>query len=73
MWLTSLYRGGTIRTFIVSLLGAAALTAGILVLKHQREDEVEPTDRIRAGANRIPAGETTPRLASLERLRELGL
>jgi len=65
--------GGTIRTFIVSLLGAAALTAGILVLKHQRETEVESKGQIRFGADQIPAGEKTVRIASLERLRELGL
>ena len=58
--------GGTIRTFIVSLLGAAALTAGVLVFRHQRETEVDSKDK-------IPAGETTVRITSLERLRELGL
>jgi len=65
--------GGIIRTFIVSLLGAATLTAGILVLKHHRETEVESRGQIRVGANQIPAGEKTIRIASLERLRELGL
>ena len=58
--------GGTIRTFIVSLLGAAALTAGILVIRNQREAE----DQLR---NQIPAGEKTARTVSLEKLRELGL
>ena len=58
--------GGIIRTLIVSLLGAAALTAGLLVLRHQKESEVEVKTR-------IPAGEKTVRIASLERLRELGL
>jgi hypothetical protein len=58
--------GGIIRTFIVSLLGAAAVTASILVLRHQREAEVEVKTQ-------IPAGEKTIRIASLERLRELGL
>jgi hypothetical protein len=50
----------------VSLLGAAALTAGILVIRHQKEAEADPKTR-------IPAGEKTVRIASLERLRELGL
>lgn len=59
-------RGGAIRAFIVSLLGAAALTVGILVLRHQKEMETVPKGR-------IPAGEKTARIASLERLRELGL
>jgi hypothetical protein len=50
----------------VSLLGAAAVTAGLLVLRHQKETEVEVKTQ-------IPAGEKTVRIASLERLRELGL
>ena len=50
----------------MSLVGAAALTASILVLRHQKETEVETKKQ-------IPAGEKTVRIASLERLRELGL
>jgi hypothetical protein len=50
----------------VSLLGAVALTAGILVIRNQREAE----DQLR---NQIPAGEKTARTVSLEKLRELGL
>jgi hypothetical protein len=58
--------GGIIRTLLVSLLGAAAVAAGVLVLRHQREEEV-------AVKTQVPAGEKTVRIASLERLRELGL
>ncbi len=58
--------GGSIRTLIVSLLGAAALTAGIFVIRHQREAENELR-------NQIPAGEKTARTISLDKLRELGL
>ena len=58
--------GGPIRTFIVSLLGAAALTAGILVIRNQREAESQLRKQ-------IPAGEKTARIVSLEKLRELGL
>jgi hypothetical protein len=51
---------------LVSLLGAAALTASLLALRQQRE----------AGENvgrQIPAGEKTARVVTLDRLRELGL
>lgn len=58
--------GGPIRTFIVSLLGAVALTAGILVIRNQREAESQLRKQ-------IPAGEKTARVVSLEKLRELGL
>ena len=58
--------GGPIRTLIVSLLGAAALTAGFFVIRHQREAE----DELK---NQIPAGEKTARTVSLDKLRELGL
>jgi hypothetical protein len=58
--------GGPIRTFVVSLLGAAVLTAGIFVFRHQREADTELKKQ-------IPAGENTARTVSLEKLRELGL
>lgn len=57
--------GGPIRTFIVSLLGAAAFTAGILVVRLHRVADYEVRGQ-------IPAGERTARAVSLERLRELG-
>jgi hypothetical protein len=47
-------------------LGAAALTAGIFVFRHQREADTELKKQ-------IPAGENTARTVSLEKLRELGL
>jgi hypothetical protein len=50
--------GGPIRTFIVSLLGAVALTAGILVIRNQREAESQLRKQ-------IPAGEKTARIVSL--------
>jgi hypothetical protein len=50
----------------VSLLGAAALTASIFVIRSQREAESQLRKQ-------IPAGEKTARIVSLEKLRELGL
>jgi hypothetical protein len=59
--------GGTIRKFIVSLLGAATLTAGLLIVRqHQKVTEAE-------AQSQIPAGEKPSRDISLQRLRELGL
>ena len=59
--------GGPIRTFLVSLLGAATLTAGLfLVRQHQREADAE-------AQRQVPAGERVARDISLEKLRELGL
>ena len=59
--------GGTIRTFFVSLLGAATLTAGLLLVRqHQKEADAE-------ARRQVPAGENTARIVSLEKLRELGL
>jgi len=59
--------GGPIRTFLVSLLGAATLTAGLfLVRQHQREADAE-------AQRQVPAGERVARNISLEKLRELGL
>lgn len=59
--------GGPIRTFLVSLLGAATLTAGlILVRQHQKETDDD-------ARRQVPAGERMARNISLEKLRELGL
>ena len=59
--------GGLIRTFLVSLLGAATLTAGLLLVRqHQKEAEAE-------ARKQVPAGENAVRTVSLEKLRELGL
>lgn len=54
------------RTLTVSLLGAAAIAASLLLLRQQREPEEPRQPRI------APAGETVPATISLERLRELG-
>jgi hypothetical protein len=59
--------GGTIRTFLVSLLGAATLTAGLLLVRQQQKEAEEEVKR------QVPAGERMARNVSLERLRELGL
>lgn len=59
-------RGGTIRTLLVSLLGAVTLTAGILLIRNRRETE----DDLRG---QVPAGEHAIRSVSIDRLRELGL
>ena len=62
---TTPYMGGPIRTLFVSLLGAAALVAG-LVLLNQKGPEPLPKKRD------SHAGESQPGTISLERLRELG-
>jgi len=49
---------------IVSLLGAAAIAAGFLALRQQRQGTPK---------SKIHAGEKVGQMASLERLRELGL
>lgn len=55
------------RALTVGLLSAAALAAGLLLIREARPDRQEP--RVR----NIPAGETQPADFSLDRLRELGL
>ena len=54
-----------IRTLVVSLIGVAAVTAGLVLFRQQKLVDT----RIKE----LPAGETVPRSISLERLRELGL
>ena len=49
----------------MSLLSAAALAAGILLMRQQKQDDAE---RPKA----VPAGETIPAHISLEKIRELG-
>ena len=63
----TLQPGGPIRTFLVSLLGAATLTAGILLVRQQQKEADAEVKR------QVPAGERLARNVSLERLRELGL
>lgn len=56
---------GSIRTITVSLIGAAALAAGIFLLKQQMD--------VGPGAEPAPAGESVPGSIVLERLREAGI
>ena len=59
---------GTIRTLAVSLVSAAAVAAGLLLIRQQRNQDVETNlDSV------VPAGETLPGAISLERVRELGI
>ena len=55
------------RKLTISLIGAAAVAASILLVRQQKQ--VEPKEA--AGA--IPPGDTTEAPVSLERLRELGI
>lgn len=54
------------RRLTYSLLGAAALAAGLLLVRQQKQVEDERPKM-------VPAGETVPAVISLERLRELGI
>lgn len=54
------------RTLTVSLLGAAAVAASLVLLRAQRDQETRPQPRI------VPPGETAPGAISLDRLRERG-
>jgi hypothetical protein len=55
-----------IRTLLVSLLGAAALAAGLVLI---RQTDPQPLPRSRRDSH---AGESEPGTISLERLRALG-
>lgn len=54
------------KNFAIGLLGAAALTTTILLVRHQKEAEPKVP-------RTLPAGETRAMPISLERIRELGL
>lgn len=54
------------RTLTVSLVGAAAVVASLVLLRQQRQPEAPRQAKV------TPAGETVPGTISLERLRELG-
>jgi hypothetical protein len=54
------------RTLTYSILGAAAVAAGMLLVRQQKQVEDERPKL-------VPAGETVPAVISLERLRELGI
>jgi hypothetical protein len=60
--------GGTIRKFIVSLLGAATLTAGLFIVRQQQQKVAEAEAQ-----KHVPAGGKVARDVSIQRLRELGL
>jgi len=54
-----------LRTLTVGLLGAAAIAAGLILVRQPRgSDPDRPTD--------VPAGETHPGTISLDRIRALG-
>jgi hypothetical protein len=54
-----------IRTLTFSLLGAAALAAGLLLVRQQRVTDLDTSQQ-------VPAGETQPGTISLERIRAVG-
>jgi hypothetical protein len=61
----SSYREAPIRTLIVSIIGVAAFTAGLVLIRQQKQ----------VGApvlKEVPAGERLPGTISLERLRASG-
>lgn len=59
---------GTIRTLAVSIVSAAAVAAGLLLIRGTRQDEIP-----QGAENVVPAGETVPGTLSLDRVRELGI
>ena len=61
--------GGAIRKITVSLIGAAALAAGLALLRQgsSRSEQIEAT------VDEVPPGESVPGTIRLERLRELGI
>ena len=61
----SFYQEASIRTLIVSIVGVAAFTAGLVLFRQQKQ----------VGApvvKQVPAGESLPGTISLERMRESG-
>lgn len=55
----------SMRALTLSILGAAAVAAGVLLVRGQKAEDSQP--------KLVPAGETVPAVISLERLRELGI
>lgn len=55
-----------IRAFLMSLLGAATVTAGVLLIRLRRQARAD-------AVLSVPGGGITARTVSLDRLRELGL
>lgn len=60
--------GGSIRKFTVSLIGAAALAAGLVLLRQGANRGSQ-----HATVDEVPPGETIPGRIELDRLRELGI
>jgi hypothetical protein len=56
------------RTLTLGLIGAAALTAGLLIVRAPRPRDYDQMPRTKA----TPAGENVPGTISLERIRALG-
>lgn len=54
------------RALTVGLIGAAALAAGLLIVREVRDPESSPRPSV------IPAGENQPATISLERIRARG-
>ena len=54
------------RALTVGLIGAAALAAGLLIVREVRDETALPR------AKDIPAGESQPASISLDRIRALG-
>lgn len=63
------FQEAAIRTFVVSLLGAVCLTAGVVLLRANRADQGK---EVKKEVNLIPPGESVPGTIALERLREMG-
>jgi hypothetical protein len=59
------YREASIRTLIVSIVGVAAFTAGLVLFRQQKQVGAPEVKQ-------VPAGENHPGTISLERLRESG-
>lgn len=55
-----------IRTLVVSLIGAAAVAAGLVLLRQQKDSEIEE-------AAKVPAGERVPATIVLEKIRNAGI
>lgn len=55
----------TIRTFVVSLIGAAAVAAGLVILRQQKDPGIFMAE--------VPPGESVPATLVLERIRSAGI
>lgn len=55
-----------IRTLVVSLIGAAAVAAGLVLLRQEKDSEI-------GEAGEVPPGERVPATIVLERIRNAGI